>query len=81
MQTEGINNKSVCPVQLLKPGAYFQYLFYFARCKNWVEMKLKKVQFSHNQRGTFISNLVKVQDVNFKEMYQILVGMGALGYS
>lgn len=38
-------------------------------------MKLKKVQFSHNQRGTFINNLVKVQDVNFKEMYPILVGI------
>jgi hypothetical protein len=43
-------------------------------------MKPEEVQFSHNQRGTLISKLAEVQDVNCKEIYLILAAMGALLY-
>jgi len=80
VQTQGTNDTSVCPVLLLKPVVYFLYLHYcFHSCKNWDEMKCRKVQFLLRTKEVhLLVNWLKC--VNFECMYLVHKSVSALGY-
>lgn len=71
---------SVCPVLLLTPVVYFLYLRDFcSSCKNWGEMKCRKVQFVLRTKEEHLL-VIWLKCVNFKCMYLVHKSVGFLGY-